>query len=224
MKTLLRAVGLGPLVSTVVTKKELIDLIVAAGIKIPGGQVRIALDYFLDRPNRDVHHDDVRPWITGECWTRLGEACDDPDRAIRRLKDIGILVKVSKGVYRLDPDAITARTVEDFPEDVKAAVKERDGWRCVMCGRGLADGVELQVDHIRPRSAGGPGDISNAQTLCGAHNYRKRHLSAYTAGRRMFEAMRKQALQNPDDQGESARIVKFCDEVLELFRLHGIDD
>jgi hypothetical protein len=206
------------------TKKELIDLIVGHGIKIPGGQAAIALDYFLDRPNRDVHHDDARPWINGECWTRLGEGCDDPDRAIRKLKDIGILVKVSKGVYRLDPEAITARSIEDFPEDIKAAAKERDQWRCVMCGRGEADGVELQVDHIRPRSAGGSGDLSNAQTLCGAHNYRKRHLSAYTAGRKMFETMREQARRNPDEDGESARLVKFCDEVLELFRIHGIEE
>jgi hypothetical protein len=207
-----------------VTKRDLIDLITSAGIQIPGGQVRVALDYFLERPNRDVPHDDVRPWINGECWTRLGQACDDPDRAVRRLADIGILVKVSKGVYRLDPDAITARSVEDFSEEVKLAAKQRDGWRCVMCGRGEAEGVEMQVDHIRPRSAGGSGEISNAQTLCSTHNYRKRHLSVYTAGKRMFERMLEQARQNPDVAGESDRTTRFCEEVLNLYRLHGFDD
>jgi hypothetical protein len=206
------------------TRQELLDLLVSVGIGIPGGQVRIALDYFLDRPNRDVPHDDSRPWIQQECYSRLGRPCDDADRAIRRLADLGILVKVKKGVYRLDPDAIRAFSSQDFPEDIKLAAKQRDDWRCVMCGRGEAEGVELQVDHIRPRSAGGSGDISNAQTLCSTHNYRKRHLSRYTAGRRMFETMLEQARQNPDVEGESDRVIEFCEEVLNLYVLHGFDD
>ena len=42
----------------------------------------------------------------------------------------------------------------------------RDGWKCVSCGRGAADGVILNVDHIVPRSKGGSDDLSNLQTLC----------------------------------------------------------
>jgi 5-methylcytosine-specific restriction endonuclease McrA len=30
-------------------------------------------------------------------------------------------------------------------------VLERDGFRCVLCGRAAADGVKLQVDHKKPR-------------------------------------------------------------------------
>ena len=58
----------------------------------------------------------------------------------------------------------------DFDEPTKTAVKNRDGWKCVICGKGLAEGVELQVDHIKPRSKGGDGSLDNGQTLCGSHN------------------------------------------------------
>ena len=44
-------------------------------IQIPGGQVGIAFEYFLDRPNQDVQHDDVVPWIEGMCHKRLGTVC-----------------------------------------------------------------------------------------------------------------------------------------------------
>jgi 5-methylcytosine-specific restriction endonuclease McrA len=41
-------------------------------------------------------------------------------------------------------------------------VLERDGWRCQQCGRA----TELQVHHIRFRSALGDDDLDNLVTLC----------------------------------------------------------
>jgi hypothetical protein len=46
------------------------------------------------------------------------------------------------------------------------SVLARDNWTCCSCGRTPADGVSLEVDHIRPRSKGGTDDINNLQTLC----------------------------------------------------------
>ena len=51
----------------------------------------------------------------------------------------------------------------DIPEDVKRTVRERDGFACVYCG---ATTSPLHIDHIWPRSFGGPGVIANLQTLC----------------------------------------------------------
>ncbi len=45
--------------------------------------------------------------------------------------------------------------------------------RCELCG-GHEDQVALHVDHIIPRSKGGPDDISNFQALCMTCNTRKR--------------------------------------------------
>ena len=46
---------------------------------------------------------------------------------------------------------------------VRLEVLERDGWRCVQCGKA---GV-LEVDHITPLELGGePWALANLQTLC----------------------------------------------------------
>jgi 5-methylcytosine-specific restriction endonuclease McrA len=45
---------------------------------------------------------------------------------------------------------------------VRAAILERDHWACALCGAPAAD-----VDHIRPRSAGGGDDPGNLRSLCG---------------------------------------------------------
>ena len=45
-------------------------------------------------------------------------------------------------------------------------IMKRDGFRCVICGRGAEDGVKLHVDHIKPVSKGGKTTPSNLRTLC----------------------------------------------------------
>jgi 5-methylcytosine-specific restriction endonuclease McrA len=59
-------------------------------------------------------------------------------------------------------------------------VLQRDGFRCVMCGRspGKEAGVMLHVDHIRPWSAGGETVKENLQTLCERCNLGKGALVA----------------------------------------------
>jgi 5-methylcytosine-specific restriction endonuclease McrA len=52
-----------------------------------------------------------------------------------------------------------------LPLKVRWEVLKRDDYRCVKCGRRPLE-VELQVDHIQPRSGGGTNELSNLQTLC----------------------------------------------------------
>lgn len=75
-----------------------------------------------------------------------------------------------------DNDSADAFDVEDLLGDasgyrsLKAGtwyqVLQRDGWKCLSCGRGAHDGVLLEVDHIKPRSRGGSNRPDNLQTLC----------------------------------------------------------
>ena len=45
----------------------------------------------------------------------------------------------------------------------RLAVLERDGWRCVTCGRA----GRLEVDHVQALDQGGkPYELANLQTLC----------------------------------------------------------
>ena len=57
-----------------------------------------------------------------------------------------------------------------IPDHVKAAVKYRDGGRCVQCGY---LGPYVEYDHIFPRSKGGQNTVENVQLLCGQCNRKK---------------------------------------------------
>ena len=53
-------------------------------------------------------------------------------------------------------------------------VMQRDGFRCVLCGRKASDNVLLHVDHIKPIAKGGKTELSNLRTLCQECNLGKR--------------------------------------------------
>lgn len=45
-------------------------------------------------------------------------------------------------------------------------ILERDGFKCVYCGRSPSDGATLQIDHIHPKSRGGSDDHDNLVSAC----------------------------------------------------------
>jgi 5-methylcytosine-specific restriction endonuclease McrA len=45
-------------------------------------------------------------------------------------------------------------------------VLHRDDYTCQYCGKRVADGAELVVDHIQPYSRGGSSDKDNLITAC----------------------------------------------------------
>jgi 5-methylcytosine-specific restriction endonuclease McrA len=111
--------------------------------------------------------------------------------------------------------------LDDFDESMRLKVKERDRFSCVVCGLGEKDGVELQVDHITPRSKGGKAQLDNAQTLCGSHNYRKNKLSQLELGDRMFRRLKKNAQASRTENIDADRVIEFCDEVLAIYKKYG---
>lgn len=69
---------------------------------------------------------------------------------------------VAKGVYRYDPDSINLRQdLEDFSQALKKQILERDNYKCVICGMGKKEGVELHIDHIKPKDLGGKAVLEN---------------------------------------------------------------
>lgn len=181
-------------------------------------QASLILQYYKQRPNEPIAHSDAVDWATEE-WLRLtGKVFRDPDRAVRRFSQVGILVKVAKGVYMYDPDYKIRKDLYDFTQEQKNAILERDGYRCVVCGRGKAEGVDLQVDHIKPKDKGGKNTIENGQTLCGQHNFIKKNYSQTEAGKRFFIKMREQAVAAND-----THMISFCDKVLDLYTEYGYD-
>jgi len=177
-------------------------------------------EYFQQHPNTDLPHGPVVDWIT-EQWRLQGNETPprDPWRVIRHLHQEGWLIKVRKGVYRYDPEAAGRVALDDFTPEQKQAILERDQYRCVICGKGLADGVELHVDHIRPRYLGGRSEIENGQTLCAQCNFRKKVYKQTETGKRMFIRL----LQLAEKEGD-LQMVAFCREVLRVYEKHGVND
>lgn len=61
--------------------------------------------------------------------------------------------------------------------NVRWQVFQRDGFKCRSCGRSADDGAVLQIDHIEPKSWGGPDVFANYQTLCRECNLGKSNRS-----------------------------------------------
>jgi 5-methylcytosine-specific restriction endonuclease McrA len=57
----------------------------------------------------------------------------------------------------------------------------RDRFRCVYCGAKASDpGVELHVDHVKPRSQGGTNEPSNLATSCRPCNEGKSDVTVWS--------------------------------------------
>jgi hypothetical protein len=181
-------------------------------------QADLVMEYFTTHPNRDIPHSEIVPWLMSEYQKRNGKPFADPDRQIRMLGQKGFLIKKAKGVYHYDPDAVINRELEDFSEEQKETIKRRDGYKCVVCGKGLADGIELHVDHIKPKDLGGQATLDNGQTLCAKHNFMKKNLNQTETGKKMF--IRLYELAKSENNNE---LQKFCADILSMYEKHDIN-
>jgi len=141
-----------------------------------------------------------------------------PYRGIRRLSQDCLLIKVAKGIYRYDPDFVVKRDLEDFTPAQKEAIMKRDNYRCVVCGSSVANGEELQVDHIKPKDQGGKATIENDETLCAQHNFIKKNYKQTESGKRFFIRLYELAKANDDKA-----LQDFCTQILEVYEKNGVN-
>jgi hypothetical protein len=181
-------------------------------------QLDLLMEYFKKNPNRDISHPEIVDWSTQEWLKRTGKVFRDPDRGVRSLADHGLLIKVAKGIYRYDPALISKKELEDFTPAQKEAIMKRDNYRCVICGRGIKDGVELQVDHIKPKAQGGTATIEIGETLCAQHNFQKKNYKQTESGKRYFIRLFDLAKKNNDKQ-----LQDFCRQILEVYEKNNVN-
>jgi hypothetical protein len=70
--------------------------------------------------------------------------------------------------------AIPAAGRAPIPAEVKRAVWERDGGRCIYVsadGRRCESRWQLEYDHVEAAALGGPSTVENARLRCNAHNW-----------------------------------------------------
>lgn len=178
-------------------------------------QLDLIMEFFKANPNRDIAHPEVVDWVVKEWKNRTGKVFRDPDRGIRSLHQKGYLQKIAKGVYRYDPHFVILREdLEDFTPNLKRQILERDNYSCVELGK--KEGVELHIDHIKPKDLG--GTLENGQTLCSKHNFLKKNLKQTQTGKKMFIRM----LESAKSANEKA-LIDFLEEVLEVYEKHNIN-
>jgi len=178
----------------------------------------LIIEYFKAHPRQDMPHGPVVDWVEEKYLKLYKRKPRDPWRAIRKLHEEGFLIKVRKGVYRYDPDAVKQRELEDFTPEQKAQILKRDGYKCVVCGRGKKDGVELHVDHIKPKYLGGKSTIENGQTLCAQHNFIKKTLRQTETGKKMFIRLYELAKKEGNEE-----LKRFCADILETYEKYNIN-
>jgi hypothetical protein len=181
-------------------------------------QSNLIMEYFKKNPNRDIKHPEIVDWVVAEYKKRTGGVFRDPDRAIRKLSQEGMLIKIKKGVYKYDPDFVRNRNLRDFTREQKETIFKRDGYKCVVCGRGQKEGVEIHADHIKPRDLGGESTIENGQTLCAQHNFQKKNYKQTETGKKMFIRLYELAKNQKDNP-----LMKFCAEILSVYEKNNIN-
>ena len=174
--------------------------------------------FFMKHPNQELSHAPVVDWVTKEYLKTHSSPPRDPWRVIRNLHQEGFLVKVHKGIYKYDPELACSRELENFSDSQREEIFKRDGYKCVICGLGSADGLEIHADHIIPRERGGKATIENGQTLCSKHNIQKKHYKQTESGKRLFIRLYELSKQSNDEE-----VKKFCEQILKVYEENNVN-
>jgi len=178
----------------------------------------LIIEYFKKHPGKNIKHSPVIDWVEKKYLRLYGKKPRDTWRAIRRLYQKGFLIKVKKGVYKYDESLIQNKILYEFPEEVKKAIFKRDNYKCVVCFRGIDDGIEIHADHKIPIEKGGTNSIENGQTLCSEHNILKKNYSQTEFGKRFLIKLYKEALKKND-----TRMINFCKEIFDIYNKYSIN-
>nr|MDO8081012.1 HNH endonuclease [Candidatus Freyarchaeota archaeon] len=178
----------------------------------------LILEYFHKHPKEDLEHGPVVDYVEEQYLKLYGKKPRDPWRQTRKFYQEGILIQVRKGVYRYDPDLVEHRELYEFPQEVKEEIFNRDGYRCVVCGRGREDGVEIHTDHKISPSKGGTNTVENGQTLCSEHNLLKKRYSQTEFGKRFLIRLYEDAVKKGDE-----RMINFCKEIFDVYNKYKVN-
>ena len=185
-------------------------------------QIEFVRSYFLQRPMVVISHAQAKADLEAAYLTVMGKRLEDSDRAIRRLHGDGFLEKVAKGQYMYNPETSGKKDFDEFSQAEKNEILKRDGYKCVVCGLGREHGLDLHIDHIRPRSLGGQGTVENGQVLCAPHNFIKKNLSQTETGKKGFIRLLELVRSTPNDPAARS-LENFLLEVLSVYEKHGIN-
>jgi hypothetical protein len=106
-------------------------------------------------------------WLfEGRCYWEDEELESGDVLALIRERERRRLRRLERAHANLAAESGGDRRREAIPREVRRAVFERDGGRCVQCGSAF----EIQYDHVIPVAAGGASTTENLQILCAECN------------------------------------------------------
>ena len=178
----------------------------------------LLIEYFKAHPKEDMPHGPVVDWVEARYKRLYKKKPRDTWRSIRNLHEIGFLIKVKKGIYQYDPNAVEERKLEDFTPEQKKQIFEKDSYRCVQCGRRRDEGYELHADHRVPKEKGGKALVDNGQTLCSVCNFSKKNYGQPESGKKMLIRLWESSIKIEDKKTK-----KFCEEVLNIYEKFDIN-
>src|SRR5438132_4756249 len=109
-------------------------------------------------------------WHFHDCFYWEDESLDGDDvKALVHQRERRSQQKLQTARSLMHADEARRPTRIPIPSDVRRAVFERDGGRCVECGSNF----DLQYDHVLPVALGGATTVENLQLLCADCNRRK---------------------------------------------------
>lgn len=117
-----------------------------------------------------VHHDDGQyANYDFESWLTLSELTADEESAKGEwIRSVNFAFRVPRVVRLLEYDRVPKRTLRFSRRNIFA----RDGHRCMYCGSRFPLS-ELSLDHVMPKSRGGPTSWENVVSSCVRCNVRK---------------------------------------------------
>lgn len=178
----------------------------------------LVMEFFTNHPNTQLKTSIVEDWVSEQYFKAHGKYPKGVSTDINQLHHDGRLIKIHQGVYKYDPDDDRKVKLHDFPDSVREEIFKRDNYRCVICGLGREDGVEIAADHKIPRSKNGKNTFENGQTLCNQHNNLKKNYSQTEAGKRYFIKIYASAKEKRD-----VKMMAFCKSVFDAYDKHDMD-
>lgn len=109
-------------------------------------------------------------WTMHDCFYWEDEGLDVDDvRALIHQRERRSQQRLQTARSLMNADEAGRPTRVPIPTELRRAVFERDGGRCVECGSNF----DLQYDHLLPVAHGGATTLENLQLLCADCNRRK---------------------------------------------------
>ena len=174
-------------------------------------QAEFVMAHFKKHPRQALALDDWTDDLARQYKAQTGYTARHFRSVARRLYGDGRLERVGRGVYKYDPDVIPKPRFSGFTAKQKRAIRQRDEYRCVVCGLGSAHGVRLYVDFLDPNLPDRAADIVNGAIFCLRHSPGKKNLTLLEMIMMDLDTLSEQV-----KNAESSRKLGFYEEIVEI--------